>query len=155
MWEINVNMITQLLYWCKTIDSPLWNRLTVSVYLCEVFYVVTISLVKVSILTFYIQVFPARSFRIQCWIVMIFCVASAIAFTIVAIFQCHPLSYVWNKNLHGGKCINFNSATWANAAINIIQDLFIVALPISEVRKLQLGQKKKIGLWIMFGLGGL
>jgi hypothetical protein len=86
---------------------------------------------------------------------MMFCVAGSFAFTVVSIFQCRPLSYVWNKNLHGGKCIDFNSATWANGAINILQDLIIIALPIPEVRKLQLGRKKKIGLYIMFGLGGL
>jgi hypothetical protein len=86
---------------------------------------------------------------------MTFCVLGSIAFTIVAIFQCHPLSYVWNKNIHGGKCIDFNSVTWVNGGVNILQDILIVALPISEVQSLQLGRKKKIGLYIMFGLGGL
>ena len=86
---------------------------------------------------------------------MIFCLTGAFAFLIVTIFQCHPLSYAWNKNIHGGKCINFNSVTWANGAINIFQDLLIIALPIPEVRNLQLERKKKIGLYIMFGLGGL
>ena len=86
---------------------------------------------------------------------MAFCVVSLMTFTIVTILQCHPLSYVWNKNLKDGRCINFNSVTWANGAINIFQDLLIIALPISEVRKLQLGRQKKIGLYIMFGLGGL
>jgi hypothetical protein len=125
------------------------------VYLCEVFYVITISLIKVSILIFYLQVFPTRNFRNQCWTVLAFVVSSSFVFTVTTIFQCHPVSYVWNKNIHGGKCVNFNSVTWANGAVNILQDLLIIVLPISEVRKLQLGQKKKIGLYIMFGLGGL
>jgi hypothetical protein len=109
----------------------------------------------VSILIFYLQVFPTRTFLIQCWSVLTFVVVGSFVFSVVAIFQCHPVSYVWNKNLHGGKCINFNSVTWANGAFNILQDLLIIALPISEVRKLRLGQKKKMGLYIMFGLGGL
>jgi hypothetical protein len=86
---------------------------------------------------------------------MIFCATSGFAFLIVTIFQCHPVSYVWNKDLHNGKCVNFNSATWANAGINIFQDILIVGLPISEVRGLKLGQRQKIGLYAMFGLGGL
>jgi hypothetical protein len=131
------------------------NLLTLLVYLCEVFYVITFSLIKISILTFYLQVFPARSFRIQCWSVMVFCLISSFTFAVVTILQCHPVSYVWNKTLKDGKCINFNSVTWVNGAINIFQDLLIIALPISEVRKLQLERKKKIGLYIMFGLGGL
>lgn len=137
-WEIDINIIPQLLYWF---------------YICEMFYIITISLIKVSILIFYLQVFPSRSFRIQCWSVMAFCVGSSFAFTIVTIFQCHPVSYVWDKNQSRGHCINFNSVTWANGGLNILQDVLIVALPISEVRKLQLGQKRKIGLYVMFGLG--
>jgi hypothetical protein len=86
---------------------------------------------------------------------MAFCVTSSIAFTLVTIFQCRPVSYTWDKNIKGGKCINFNGGAWANGAINILQDILIVALPIQEVRKLQLERKKKIGLYIMFGLGGL
>ena len=86
---------------------------------------------------------------------MAFCATSGFAFTLTAIFQCHPVSFVWDKNLEGGKCVNFNSVTWVNAAFNILQDIIIVLLPVSEVRKLQLGRKKKIGLYIMFSLGGL
>jgi hypothetical protein len=86
---------------------------------------------------------------------MAFCTASCVAFTIATIFQCHPVPYVWDKDINGGKCMNFNSTAWANAAINILQDIIIVLLPVSEIRKLQLGRKKKIGLYIMFGLGGL
>ncbi|KAG0646944.1 hypothetical protein D0Z07_6289, partial [Hyphodiscus hymeniophilus] len=82
-----------------------------------------------------------------------FCVASSVAFLLVAIFQCHPLQYVWDKSIEGGRCVDFNSTTWVNGALNILQDLLIVALPISEVRKLQLERRKKIGLYIMsFGL---
>lgn len=139
VWEINVDMIPQLLYWF---------------YLCEVFYVITISLIKLSVMTFYLQVFPTRSFRIQCWAVMAFCVASAFAFLLVTIFQCHPISYVWNKNIRGGKCVNFNLATWVNGGVNILQDILIVGLPISEVRTLKLGRRQKVGLYAMFGLGG-
>ena len=132
---------------------PNWCWL-VSVYLCEVLYVITIGLIKISILLFYLQVFPTRSFRLRCWSVMGFVLASSFAFEIVTIFQCHPVSFAWNKDIHG-TCINFNRVTWANAAFNILQDILIIVLPISEVRKLQLGRKKKIGLYIMFGLGSL
>jgi hypothetical protein len=123
--------------------------------MCEVFYIITISLTKVSILTFYLKVFTARTFRNQCWATMVFCVTSSIAFTLVTIFQCQPVSYAWDKTIREGKCVNFNRGAWANGAINILQDILIVALPIQEVRKLQLERKKKIGLYIMFGLGGL
>lgn len=130
------------------------SQLTVLVYICEIFYVLTISLVKISILIFYLRVFPTQAFRVRCWAVIAFIAAGSIAFMFATIFQCSPISFVFNKNLHGGKCVNFNTATWVNGAFNIFQDLLIIALPISEVRKLQLEVKKKISLYIMFALGG-
>ncbi len=130
------------------------HKLTPIVFICEIAYVITIGLVKISILFFYLHVFPKRSFRIQCFIVMAFCSASCITFLLVTIFQCHPLSYSWDKTTKG-TCVNYNSVSWANAGINIFQDILIVLLPISELNGLQLSKKKKIGLYAMFGLGSL
>ena len=117
-------------------------------------YVMTIGLVKVSLLFFYLRVFPKKSFRIACWITIAFCAASAIAFTLVTIFQCHPIIYIWRKDLRG-KCVNYNSVAWANAVINIFQDIIIILLPMNELRHLQLNGRKKIGMYAMFGVGSL
>lgn len=114
----------------------------------------TIGLIKVSLLFFYLRVFPKKSFRIACWITMAFCAASGIAFALVTIFQCHPIIYVWRKDLRG-KCVNYNSAAWANAVINILQDIIIILLPMNELRHLQLNGRKKIGMYAMFGVGSL
>ena len=115
---------------------------------------ITIGLIKVSLLFFYLRVFPARPFRIACWGTMAFCAATGITFALVTIFQCHPINYVWNKNIDG-KCVNFNSVAWANAAINIFQDIIIILLPMNELRQLKLSNRKKIGMYAMFGVGGL
>ncbi len=85
---------------------------------------------------------------------MAFCAASGIAFAIVTVFQCHPIIYVWKKDLKG-KCVNYNSVAWANAAVNILQDVIIIVLPMNELRHLQLNTRKKIGMYAMFGVGSL
>ena len=118
-------------------------------------YVLTIGFVKISLLLFYLRVFPKRSFRILCWATLLFCVLSSIAFILVTVFQCAPIRYVWDKNIEGGKCLNYNAVAWANAAINIFQDLIIVVLPIRETMSLQLSLKQKVGLVAMFFVGGL
>lgn len=118
-------------------------------------YVMTIGFIKVSLLFFYLRVFPKKSLRIACWATMAFCAATTVAFTLVTIFQCHPIIYVWNKDLKGGRCVNYNSAAWANAGINIVQDIIIILLPMNELRHLQLNRKKKIGMYAMFGVGSL
>jgi hypothetical protein len=129
--------------------------LTLLVYICELLYVITIGLVKISILLFYLRVFPLKSLHLASWAMIGYCVASTLAFLLVTVFQCHPIAYVWNKDLKGGKCINYNAVAWANAAINIQQDLLIIFLPVNALRRLQLNLKKKIGMYAMFGVGGL
>lgn len=74
---------------------------------------------------------------------------------LVTIFQCHPIEYTWNKDIKGCYCVNYNAVAWANAAINIQQDLLIIILPVNALRSLQLGLKKRIGMYAMFGVGGL
>ena len=85
---------------------------------------------------------------------MAFCAATGIAFALATVFQCHPVIYVWRKDLKG-RCVNYNSVAWANAAINILQDVIIIVLPMSELRQLQLSTRKKIGMYAMFGVGSL
>jgi hypothetical protein len=83
---------------------------------------------------------------------MAFCVASGIAFTFTIIFQCHPISYAWDRDLKS-KCLDYSVASWANAGINILQDILIALLPVPELRVLQLSTRKKFGVYAMFGLG--
>ena len=126
-----------------------------TVYIEEIIYPITIALVKLSILVFYYHVFIGKSFRIKCYVMMAFCTTSAIAFIFVTIFQCSPIPFAWEKGIKGAKCLNYNAASWANAGINILQDILIVLLPIPELRKLNLSLPRKIGLYVMFSLGGL
>jgi hypothetical protein len=112
--------------------------------------------VKISVLFFYLRVFPKQSFRLLCWLMIGFCTSSIMAFVLVTVFQCQPVSFAWNKSsINGGKCVDYNAAAWANAGINISQDILIVLLPMHELRALQLGRVRKIGVYAMFGVGGL
>lgn len=156
IWNINQAVVPELLLFCKfcAMLTHTLKLIFIQVYLCEVFYVVTIALIKLSIIFFYLRIFPKRSFRTSCWLLMTFCTASAITFSVVTVFQCRPIQFVWKKDA-GGKCLNYNAATFANASVNIIQDILILFIPISEVRHLQLTRKKKIGMYAMFSVGGL
>jgi hypothetical protein len=140
-------------YFLPPIDGSL-NIQICLVYVTEIVYVITICLIKMSILAFYLQIFTTPQFRIQCYVIIGFCASTGIAFLIVTVFQCSPISFAFNKT-QPGTCINFNAVTWTNAAFNILQDIIIIILPLGEVRKLQLDKKKKLGLYLMFGLGGM
>jgi hypothetical protein len=126
------------------------------VYIDENIYLLTIGLVKISILFFYLRVFPKKSFRVLCWLMIAFCTANMLAFVLVTIFQCRPISFAWARtSIREGSCVNYNAAAWANAGVNILQDFLIVVLPLQELRSLQLSKLKKFGVYAMFGMGSL
>jgi hypothetical protein len=141
------------------LDLPFFQPLSMSniiiVYICELLYILTIGFVKLSLLFFYLRIFPKRSLRIICWATILFCILSSSAFILVTIFQCAPIQFVWDKNIKGGKCLNYNAVAWSNAAINILLDLIIIVLPIRETLSLQLNLKQKVRLVVMFCVGGL
>jgi hypothetical protein len=155
VWNINLAVVPQLFFWCTLIIPPSATVLTLLVYICEILYLTTIGLVKISILLFYLRVFPLRSLHLASWTMIAYCVATTLAFLLVTIFQCHPIAYIWNKDIKGGTCVNYNAAAWANAAINIQQDLLIIFLPVNALQRLQLNLRKKIGMYAMFSVGGL
>lgn len=115
----------------------------------------TLGLVKVSILLFYLRVFPVKSVRLASWAMIAYCGASFVAFSLVTIFRCKPIAYAWDKNIQGGSCINYKAVALAYAAIDIQQDILIIILPISALLKLQLCLKKKISMYAMFGVGSV
>lgn len=73
------------------------------------------------------------------------------------IFVCHPVSYFWQgwDGEHKGGCIDANSFIYAGSGINISIDISIILLPLPELFKLQLSQKKKVAIMAMFSVGGL
>lgn len=83
-----------------------------------------------------------------------FVIASGIAFIFAIIFQCNPVSGVWDKTL-SARCIDVTALAYANAGVGIAQDVIILFLPVSELADLQMSLKKKLNVMAMFGIGGL
>ena len=155
IWDTDFDVVPKLLYWCKTLQ--ILNRslaLILVVYITQALYVMTIGSVKISLLFFYLNVFPRKSFRIACYSIMGLVFVSIATFTLVGIFQCAPISRAWRLD-SPGKCLNYNAVAWANASMNIVQDLIIIALPIRELRSLQIAPRKMNQLYLMFGVGSL
>lgn len=126
-------------------------------YIMEVLYFAQITLLKLSLLFFYLRVFPGKPVRRVIWATVTFNIIFGAVFVTVAIFQCRPISHYWNE-WHGetpGTCININALGWSNAAISIALDFWMLAIPISQLVDLQLAWKKKVGVALMFCIGTL
>ena len=76
---------------------------------------------------------------------------------VTACLVCRPVSFVWNQwdGEHSGHCGNANALVFSNAGVSIVLDAFTLALPITQIWKLHLGLKKRVGIALMFGVGAL
>ncbi|KAH6644889.1 CFEM domain-containing protein [Boeremia exigua] len=125
-------------------------------YVVEILYFVELPFLKLSLLFFYLRIFPGSKVKQLLWGTIAFNVAFGIAFVIAGIFQCRPISHYWtywDGVDTGGKCFNINALAWANAAISIAVDLWMLAIPLFQVAKLNMARKKKIAVSMMFLVG--
>lgn len=130
-------------------------------YLIQVIYVILMMLIKLSLTLFYLRIFLGRTIRALLWGTIVFHTLFTAAFAFGIIGQCLPISYQWQKYNYkndgeaSGHCININTAGWANSAISVASDIWLLALPLSQLHGLGLHWKKKLGAALMFFTGAL
>jgi hypothetical protein len=126
-------------------------------YAMEILYFAQVALLKLSLLFFYLKIFPGPTIRKLIWGTVTFDVMFGVVFAFVGIFQCRPISFYWKSwdGEHQGQCVDVNALGWANAAISILLDGWMLALPMSQIVHLNLHWKKKIGVALMFIVGTL
>jgi hypothetical protein len=126
-------------------------------YIMAWLYFTQATLVKLSIVCFYMRIFPSKEVQRVLWSTFIGISLWGFAFVITAVFQCWPINYFWKKwdGMHEGKCANVNAITWSHAAMSIALDVWILVIPMWQLRKLHLHWKKKIPVAFMFLVGTL
>lgn len=118
-------------------------------------YYVEVALIKLSMLFFYMRIFPSRPTRYVLWGTITVTALWGFTYAITTIFLCQPVSYSWEgwDGTHSGKCINIGAVAVSNAVIGIALDFWMLAIPLREIRQLKMHWKKKIGVGLMFGVG--
>jgi len=121
----------------------------------ELLYFSQIGAVKLSILFFYLRLFPGPNIRKWIWGTIIFNTIFTLLFILIGLFQCAPIRFYWKRwdNEHKGKCMDINALGWANAGISIALDIWMLALPMTQLVNLNLHWKKKLSVAAMFGVG--
>lgn len=124
-------------------------------YIYAVLYFASAATLKLAFLFFYLRIFPSKVIRRLLWTTIGFTVAYGIAFVFTAVFQCNPISHYWVRwdGEHQGVCADVNAIAWANGAIGIAIDVWMIAIPFSQLWRLQLDWKKKIGVFMMLSVG--
>jgi hypothetical protein len=126
-------------------------------YVNEMLYFTQVLMIKLSILAFYLRLFPGMVLRHIIWATIGVTVSLIIIFNLLTAFQCRPIAYYW-KGWDGemeGHCLSISALGWANAASSILLDAWMLGIPLSQLKRLQLHWKKKIGVALMFGVGVL
>lgn len=143
VWTLSFGTITTFVKWF---------------YIIEVMYFFNVAMLKLSLLFFFLRIFPAKPIKRLLWATIGFDILFGIIFIITAIFQCQPISHYWDRwdgEHKNGKCVNVNALGFANAAISIALDIWMLALPLWQVSKLKLAWKKKVSVALMFFVGTL
>lgn len=67
-------------------------------------------------------------------------------------FYCFPVAKAWDESIEGW-CVDRAKIYYSAAAFNILNDIFLVAIPFPFLITLQVAQKQKIVLYSVFACG--
>ncbi|PWY67974.1 hypothetical protein BO94DRAFT_423231, partial [Aspergillus sclerotioniger CBS 115572] len=115
----------------------------------EALYIITVGVIKISVLLMYRRIFPIRSIKIGSYILGGITVAWMISIELVAIFQCTPIQKGWQP-LVEGHCIYLKGALLGNGVPNFVTDIFILSLPVRPVWKLRASLPQRIAIILVF-----
>ncbi|KAF2747368.1 hypothetical protein M011DRAFT_494498 [Sporormia fimetaria CBS 119925] len=138
-------------------------RALLTVYIYRLFYIVGLSLIKISILLFYNYVTSVhKSFHCIVKALMCIVIASCLSMFIAAVLTCNPPSDAWSYDVFQGSiqgiypkaCYNPVILWYFSAIFNLVTDCIIWILPIPFVLHLQSMQtKRRIELAATFSVG--
>ncbi|KAK0117051.1 hypothetical protein ONS96_012892 [Cadophora gregata f. sp. sojae] len=121
-------------------------------YAVQMFYIIVQVTAKMSLLLLYVRVFPRTRTALWSKLGIVFLIFHGTVYLFLVIFQCTPIAFIWDRSLTG-KCLNLNVIGYSGAVASILEDFFILVLPVAEIRSLQLGKGKKWNLFLMFSIG--
>ncbi|RWA09819.1 hypothetical protein EKO27_g5295 [Xylaria grammica] len=116
-------------------------------------WVVTVSVVQLSILFFYIRIFSINKvFAWLSYVMVVLVTTFAIAGLFSEIFSCVPVSKSWDPTVNG-TCVDGKSYCSAIGIIHVVFDLAIVTIPLPFIWRLKIAKGKKVVLSVLLCLG--
>ncbi|RKL00487.1 hypothetical protein BFJ68_g12758 [Fusarium oxysporum] len=137
------------------IDDTL-TTLSVLFIVIEVLYLTALVLVKAAILCFFLRIFPDHKFRIVVKCTMVFNALIWVGFFIFVFFQTQPFSLFWNgwQQKKGHLILTgFTNFTLPLAGMNLLLDIWMLILPMTQLWGMGLKLRKKLGVISMFSVG--
>lgn len=138
------------------LDNITSNVISQGSWMIQKFWAPSMAFVKISIVVFIKRLFSS----IRTYVVISNCLAGfiaawALAALLTNIFQCTPVQYYYNKDLDGHCMSGQVQFFQVMGSIALIEDVIILCLPIPVFWKLQINNRQKIAMIMVFSLGGL
>ena len=120
----------------------------------QLFYIVSMTSVKISILSLYAQLLSTRRFQIAITILGLLCLSWLIASLLTTLLQYMPVPGAWNVNVKS-QCISFSKMSLGIAISNMGTNFLILVLPLQTIWGLRLPRRQKLVLSLIFFRGSL
>ncbi|GAP82910.1 putative integral membrane protein [Rosellinia necatrix] len=126
-----------------------------TLFVTELFYGIVFPIEKTVILLLYLRLFRIHHwFRLTTYVLITYIWLWGVSEVIVAIAQCRPIAYQWDKTIDG-RCIDqLSYYRWVSVP-NVIHDVVMLVLPLPIVWNLQIGLRQKLALSGVFLIGSL
>ncbi|KAF2183603.1 hypothetical protein K469DRAFT_581953 [Zopfia rhizophila CBS 207.26] len=117
-------------------------------------YSLSIMFTKISILAFYLRLFPQKELKIVIYTAMAIVTAYSIAAGSEPFYACKPIEKYWDITITTGSCINQYEVFLFSASMNIATDTIILVLPIIMLWSVHIPRSQKFGVVFMLMTGG-
>jgi hypothetical protein len=160
VWNLEANTLLPILRYCKfaphAASNPVLYSLTnkTPVYIAWSTYILVLTLIKVALIVFYLEIFDSRRFKITAYIVMVYIIITSLVSFFITIFVCKPVSFYWNRDIEG-TCMDPQVIAYACSGCAIVQDLILLFLPLVFIRDLTMQRHRKLGAVVMLSIGSL
>ncbi|KAJ0139505.1 hypothetical protein CTA2_1771 [Colletotrichum tanaceti] len=108
--------------------------------------------IKMAILWLYTRIFATPQFRRWSRVLMGVTGAYGVAFLVIFMTRCLPVSQQWAP-VPGGQCRDITIDQIVSVTVNIVIDIAMTILPMPALWGLQMPLKNKIAVSAMFGMG--
>ncbi|KAL7276060.1 hypothetical protein RUND412_000976 [Rhizina undulata] len=122
----------------------------------EIYYMLLLWLIKISILLFYLRLSPNSGFRRIVYSIIALNTLATVTCWFIYCFQCNPLDAVWDTAvaaLPGTKCLPSLFLFFFPASLNIFIDFVIFFLPMRIIWEMKASLRRKISLMGILGIG--
>ncbi|KAG9246623.1 putative integral membrane protein [Calycina marina] len=139
----------------QPLNSESLSSFLQALYITVILYNMTQLFYKLSIVAQSYRLFTTSSGKRAMEVLICWIIACGIGTVFASIFACIPVQKFWVVALKTGHCSDNAILNYTISSFNILNDLFLLSIPIPFLVKLQLPKKERIVLGSVFATGAI